>query len=95
MSAGECRNDTRDLKDLATEVITIQDACNLRGLALGWHKSACRLAEIIGYGTASDRHPINQLWCHKLGDLCGVMTDDYSAAYSACRKLAGLEDARI
>lgn len=86
-----------DLRDLAREAIQIQDACNLTGLALGWHKSACRLREALAYSRDSDRHPINRLWYHKLADLAGVPTDseDYSAAYAECRQLAGLDDARI
>lgn len=86
-----------DLRDLAREAIQIQDACNLTGLALGWHKSACRVREALGYSRTSNSHPINRLWCHKLADLAGVPTDseDYSRAYAACRQLAGLDDTRI
>lgn len=64
----------RNIKELAKEAITIQDACNLSGLVHGWSRSITELREIMpATGTeAINRHPINKLRASKLLELSGA-----------------------
>jgi hypothetical protein len=88
----------RTIKQLAGEVIDIQDACNMMGLTKGFALALDELADNLrqsGEYTGTDtinQHPITKLWASKLHDLARMGlsdTDQYGAAYEKCRELAG------
>jgi hypothetical protein len=88
----------RTIKQLAGEVIDIQDACNMMGLTKGFARALDELADNLrqsGEYTGTDtinRHPITKLWASKLHDLARMGlsdTDQYGTAYEKCRELAG------
>ena len=86
----------RTLKEMASEAITIQDACNPLGLTKTFAQVTQDLADQLQergeFSTANIcRHPIFRLWASKLHDLAGMGlsdTDRYGEAYEACKKLA-------
>lgn len=62
----------RTLADLAREAVSVQDACNLSGVAQGFAKVMLELCELVPEGTrARNTHPITRLWVDKLASLAG------------------------
>lgn len=57
-----------NMKELARAALQVQDAVNLRGVLLAWHKAACEVGP-------NWRHPINILYMSKVASLMGVRTD--------------------
>lgn len=85
--------DTRTLKQLAQEAYDVQMASNLSGVLLGWHKSYCRLRELLG--NDAREHAISILWLDKVQDLMGAYPGRYSVqdAYGEVRRLIETVDA--
>lgn len=62
--------DTRTLQQLAQEALDVQNASNLSGVLLSWHKSYCRLRELLGHSDSTARdHAITAAWLCKVKDL--------------------------
>ncbi len=80
----------RTLADLAREALTVQDACNLSGVAHGFSRAMTDLRR-LGMGTDEcNRHPIAVLWADKIAHLTGTQRDDgtaLDAAYGEVQKL--------
>jgi hypothetical protein len=76
----------RTLKDLATEALQVQDACNLSGVVLSWSKAIRELREIMPTASTDtiNRHPINKMWASKVADLTGMVTIDTDQATDWC-----------
>lgn len=89
-------DDNRSLEDLASEVLAVQDACNLSGVVHSWSRSLSRLRHLLsGYSTKQiNEHPINQLWADKVAHLSGTQGQDFSQlskAFEAVRRTAKKE----
>ena len=66
-------NDQRSMKQLAEEVLKIQDASNLPGVLYTWNESIRRLMRITTLSSEElHKHPINILFCMKVDQLCGI-----------------------
>ena len=63
-----------DMKELARAALQVQDAVNLRGVLLAWHKAACEVGP-------NWRHPINILYMSKVASLMGVRSDSIGGVW--------------
>lgn len=74
-------NDKRDkpLSQIAREAIAVQDASNLRGVLLSWHKAICQ--DCVARGGQAEEF-INLLY---LGKVCSLMKADGTAIGDARR----------
>lgn len=84
---------------LAREAVLVQDACNLRGVLLSWHKALCN--ENIARGGQHEQY-LNILYLSKVTSLLRATTDgigsvtivdpdgtdDFRAAYGWARNLS-------
>jgi hypothetical protein len=81
----------KTLKELATDALNVQDACNLSGVAHGFARA---MGDLCDHGldtNARNRHPISKLWADKIAHLTGTQTignDSVMAAYTEVRELA-------
>lgn len=85
------------MHELATDAMSVQDACNLGGVAGGMHRAVTvlgRRLELEGLpcGTdAKNKHPISQMWASKIVSLAGMDYDSggekFQAAYDAVEAL--------
>ena len=85
---------TRTLQDLAIDALSVQDACNLCGVAQSFALAMIHLGEHV-HGSARNEHPIAMLWADKIASLTGVQTAemlDMSRAYAACESLASIAE---
>jgi hypothetical protein len=85
-------DDNRTMKDLAEDVFTSQNACNLSGVVHSFSRDITRLRALLEESmgdkfntTALNRHPISVMWASKIASLTlceghGV----FSKAYSWC-----------
>ena len=84
--------DLRTIKELAEEVLRVQDACNLSGIIHSWSKSIrrLRLVETFENTDAVNKHPINVLFAGKVAQLTGCNYDAATSylAYLECERLA-------
>ncbi len=81
-------NDTRSLKQLASNALMVQDACNLIAVVKSMDKDLRRLKELLNLDGDSIRiHPITVLYADKIADMTG-RGQKYSIAYDACNNLA-------
>jgi hypothetical protein len=62
----------RTFQELAQEALDVQNASNLKGVLLGWHRASCDLGEALGHAKWWQHHPIMLLWLDKIADLMGV-----------------------
>jgi hypothetical protein len=93
-------DDTRTLKDLAKEALSVQDASNLSGVVHSWSRAITRLRALLeqnnkGGTHAVNTHPINQLWADKVASLTDTQSiglTDLSKAYEAVTRVAQSED---
>lgn len=88
---------TRTIKELAVEVLQVQDACNLSGVVHSWSRAITELRSLSpGASTETiNTHPINVLWASKCRDLafgkediCAETVEQYRHAYVTCERLA-------
>jgi hypothetical protein len=66
--------DQRTIKDLAIEVLSIQDAVNICGLAGSFSRSMKRLLRITESTAKTNKHVITRAWISKFDSLAGSMT---------------------
>jgi hypothetical protein len=85
------------LKHAASEVLALQDACNLSGVIFTWATTMHLICEISNRGSKGtewkNHHPINQLFACKVAELTcydGSLIGDSkdSGAYAQCQALA-------
>lgn len=62
------KKDMRSIRDLAKEVIEVQDACNLLAVLNGAARAQKRLRGLMGTNEAKT-HPIMKLWAEKITHL--------------------------
>lgn len=62
-------------KKLVKDALQVQDAVNLRGVLLAWHKAACAI------GT-DWRHPVNVLYLAKVSSLMALKTDGIGGVHT-------------
>jgi len=80
------------LKKLATDAISVQDACNLSGVVHSLSRVMTELREISGsQGTEYfNTHPIIVLYASKISSLTGYdSAQGFSRAYEKCQEIAG------
>jgi len=84
----------RTLKELATEALQVQDACNLSGVLHAWSRSITELRVLLegqtGFSTDKlNRHPISVVWADKVASLTGTQNDTKSVfdAFGWCHDL--------
>lgn len=64
---------TRTIQDLANEVLLVQNACNLCGVAQSFARAMIDLGEHCHTGTTErNTHPITILWLDKMTSLAGI-----------------------
>lgn len=92
-----------NLKKAAQDARDVQNASNLSGILMAWHKAACAVNnEHLPHGEML-RHPINLLFMSKVASLMqvntdciggiqipinGEMKDAFSTAWNACEEIA-------
>lgn len=64
----------KTLKQLAAEVLAVQDACNLCGVALAFARAMIDLGEHTRGTDERNTHPISVLWADKIAHLTGTQT---------------------
>ena len=91
-----------DAKRMAENALLSQGACNLSGIVISFAeimKEICEESNRLGKGTNwKNTHPVCRLFAEQIHHLA-FMTSDYdkddsdrySAAYAACKTLAGQE----
>jgi hypothetical protein len=82
----------RTLRDLASEALAVQDACNLSGVLFGWAQALCDLRRIDPQGAYDKAHWHTVLWADKVASLTGmpgVDLDLYSRASETALALQG------
>jgi hypothetical protein len=85
---------SKTVNELAREALGVQDASNLPGVLLGFHKAACDLRDTLDTGNAAfRRHPVMVLWLDKVRDLIGadLTPKAVNDAWDECKKLADEE----
>ena len=86
------KSNTKSLKQLATEVLAVQDACNLCGVAQAFARAMIDLGTHTQGTDARNTHPISILWSDKIASLTGMQGDGnvtlYSRAYETVAALA-------
>ena len=84
----------RNLKELATEALDAQNACNLSGVVHSWHRALEDLwanARAMGKGTDwVNKHPINRAYVSKLLSLSRYEIGDKT--FEECEMLASGQD---
>ncbi len=85
----------KTLKELAQEVLNVQDACNLSGVAHGFARAMGDLREHTSGTSERNTHTISKLWADKIAHLAGTQNiggddGDYSVsrAYKEVHELA-------
>ena len=87
--------EVKTLKELAAEALSIQDACNLCGLAQRFAKVQIELGEYTKGTEERNRHPITVLWLDKFNSLAGIQamegrsSERTDTAYNAVYALLG------
>ena len=82
----------RTIKELASEALRVQDACNLWAVVNGFSRVMGDLDEHCSGSQERDNHPVARVWADKVAHLTGTQVignDAVSDAYSECYKLAG------
>jgi hypothetical protein len=83
------------LKELAAEALSVQDACNLRGLGVRFGEVCGELGPAMqAAGLATDteavnRHPIMQVWVNKMAQLAGCHGAMIGDAFFEVQRIAG------
>ena len=80
----------RTIKELASEALRVQDACNLWAVVNGFSRALGDLDEHCKGSTERDNHPVAKLWADKVTHLTGTQTignDGVMAAFEECMKL--------
>jgi hypothetical protein len=87
---------TPKLAELAREAISIQDACNLCGLAQRFAEVMIELGDCNGTGPRN-QHPIARMWIDKFCSLARMKQDfeSFGDTYRATKKLAAEQDAEM
>ena len=85
----------RSMKELARNVLLIQDACNLSGVVHSFSIAMSILCEYkyqLNQGTDwVNNHPVAKMYASKIHALSGMGvsdTEEFHHAYEACKKLA-------
>lgn len=89
----------KTLKQLATEALNVQDACNLSGVVHGFARAIGELRNTLersGLPASTDdinEHPISKVWADKIAHLTrtqnrGAFGDLISQAYHVVHELA-------
>lgn len=81
---------TKTLKELAKEVIQIQDACNILALSGLFHEHCVELMGHLNSFSAVHAHPILMMWMSKFSCLTGYTCDlnSFSDAYDEVQRIA-------
>lgn len=61
----------KTIKELAEEVIQIQDACNIVALSKLFNEHCIELLRITGSMSEVNAHPIMMMWMNKFVDMTG------------------------
>ena len=64
-----------ELQELAREALSVQDACNLCGVAQGFARAMSRLRKLYPDTSVYNSHPIAHAWINKMMDLSGTDLD--------------------
>ncbi len=89
--------DTRTLKQLAQEVLDVQNASNLSGVVHAWSRAITRLREVLREESLPDdtqainTHAINKAWADKVAHLTDTQYStiaSISPAYKTVHNLA-------
>jgi hypothetical protein len=68
----------KTLRELALEVVRIQDACNLSGVVHAFSRAVTVMRQDFGMDTPTcNRHPITILYLDKLNQLAGIQPDSF------------------
>lgn len=88
---------TPELARLAREADSIQDACNLCGLAQRFAEVMIELNRMDLGTVQANQHPITKMWIDKFQSLARLPQDwdGISPVYGACRALAAEQDATV
>ncbi len=83
----------RSIRELASEALAVQNACNLSGVVNGFSRALEHLrAQPDARGNDwLHAHPVTLLWADKIASLTGtqvIAQDAVMAAYRACHNLA-------
>lgn len=84
------REDNRTLAELASEALTVQDACNLVAVMRSGARALLRLMRLQPH-TNINEHPIAKLWADKISHLAGIQDERAcwcSEAYSAVYRMS-------
>jgi hypothetical protein len=80
-------------RQICSDALTVQDACNLTGVLRSFHEAACWLQRNTKSTDAVCQHPAMKLFADKVASLTGMQhcsLDTYRQAHAACEKI--LED---
>jgi hypothetical protein len=91
-----------DFVKAAKDAITVQNACNLTGVAQSYAKATTCVRRYVEWTAGSDwnkfnTHPVLKLWLYKLMDLQGEWTcgtSDYANAMNACTAIVNEHEHR-
>ena len=68
--------DNRSMQQLAREVLSIQEASNLLGVANGFARAMTRLFQLTRSHEKTRAHPITWMWVNKIADMMSLGTHD-------------------
>lgn len=82
---------SRTIKELATEALAVQDACNLLAVVNGMSRALKDLREFVPGTDELRDHPITILWADKIAHLSGTQdlgNSKVMRAYTAVHEMA-------
>jgi hypothetical protein len=80
---------SRTVKELAQEVIAVQNASNIRGVVRSFGEAMTDLGKLVPGGDELATHPITVMWVSKLESLSRYSFERFGEAYNECQTLAG------
>lgn len=81
---------SKTLKQLAKDVLVVQNACNLCGVAQSFAKAMIDLGEHTNGTDECNNHPITILWVDKLASLTGTQDIGNATTFRAYNKVHDL-----
>ena len=88
------RTISKTIKELATDALNVQDACNLSGVVHGFARAMSDLAEHTSGTDERNSHPIVILWVDKLAHLSGYKQDYSATVVDAYKQVSSLAEVR-
>lgn len=81
------------LKDLASEVLSVQNACNLSGVVHSFSRAVTVMRQDLGMDTPTcNQHPITVMYLDKLNQLAGIQDYTESAHFAVMRAIKAVEE---